>query len=78
MTRIVVFATRLLNCNIPDHGLLNFLSDPLAGLLAGTGHSVLYKERAVYNLALSYFFETTSTLSRQEPLLHTVGSPGYP
>jgi hypothetical protein len=63
MARIVVFATRLLNANISDHGLINYLSDPLAGMLAGTGHSVLYKEREVYNLALSYYFETTSTLS---------------
>jgi hypothetical protein len=50
----------LRNLGISDHGLIRELSLPLAGsLYSGEGHSRLYYDSAVYDLAVSHALETT-------------------
>lgn len=60
ITRLVAFALKLRNLGISDHGLIRELSLPLAGsLYGGQGHSTVYDDPAVYNLALEFTLETT-------------------
>ena len=68
ITSLVAFALKLRNLGIPDHGLIRELSLPLAGsLYGGQGHSTVYDDSAVYELALQFTLETTdvSPLSAQ-------------
>lgn len=61
LTHLVGFALKLRNLGVPDHGLIRELSSPLAGsLYSGEGHSRLYEEEAVYDLAIEVALETTS------------------
>jgi hypothetical protein len=67
----VGFVLKLRNVGVQDHGLIRELSSPLAGsLYSGEGHSRLYEEDAVYDLAVSFALETTAltniALSRRE------------
>lgn len=62
LTNLVVFCLKLRNAGLTDHGLIYSLSDYLIGSLTGVGHSTLYEDRDVFDLAARYFFETTSTL----------------
>ena len=60
LTHLVVFALKLRNLGISDHGLLRELSAPLAGsLVGGDGHSRVYDDPAVYRLAVDFALETT-------------------
>lgn len=53
------FALKLRNLGVSDHGLIRELSVPLAGsLYSGAGHSRLYYDDAVYDLAISHALET--------------------
>ncbi|KAK7213400.1 hypothetical protein V2G26_020578 [Clonostachys chloroleuca] len=62
IAHLVGFALKLRNLGISDHGLIRELSIPLAGsLYSGEGHSRLYYDSAVYDLAISHALETTST-----------------
>ncbi|KAK3650722.1 hypothetical protein LTR56_006127 [Elasticomyces elasticus] len=71
LTHLVVFALKLRNLGISDHGLLRELSAPLAGsLVGGEGHSRVYDDAAVYQLATEFTLETadmTPTLSNGAP-----------
>ncbi|KAI2630537.1 hypothetical protein GGS21DRAFT_492038 [Xylaria nigripes] len=61
IAHLVGFALKLRNLGIPDHGLIRELSLPLAGsLYSGGGHSSLYDESQVYDLAIMHTLETTS------------------
>ncbi|KAI1276618.1 hypothetical protein F5Y07DRAFT_366500 [Xylaria sp. FL0933] len=61
IAHLVGFALRLRNLGISDHGLIRELSVPLAGsLYSGEGHSRLYDDDQVYDLAISHTLETTS------------------
>ncbi|KAI0541465.1 hypothetical protein GGR58DRAFT_456132 [Xylaria digitata] len=61
LAHLVGFALRLRNLGISDHGLIRELSVPLAGsLYSGEGHSRLYDDSQVYDLAISHTLETTS------------------
>ena len=61
IAHLVGFALKLRNLGISDHGLIRELSQPLAGsLYSGEGHSRLYYDPAVYNLAVSHALETTA------------------
>ncbi|KAI9887824.1 MAG: hypothetical protein M1823_000346 [Watsoniomyces obsoletus] len=61
ITHLVGFALKLRNLGISDHGLIRELSAPLAGsLYTGEGHSRLYDDQNVYNLAVEHALETTS------------------
>ncbi|KAI0389318.1 hypothetical protein F5Y17DRAFT_132562 [Xylariaceae sp. FL0594] len=61
LAHLVGFALKLRNLGVSDHGLIRELSVPLAGsLYSGEGHSRLYDDEQVYDLALSHTLETTS------------------
>lgn len=61
ISHLVAFALKLRNLGVQDHGLIRELSAPLAGsLYTGEGHSRLYEDDAIYDLALSFALETTS------------------
>ncbi|KAI0448134.1 hypothetical protein F4803DRAFT_496800 [Xylaria telfairii] len=61
IAHLVGFALKLRNLGISDHGLIRELSVPLAGsLYSGEGHSRLYNDGKVYDLAISHTLETTS------------------
>ncbi|KAL9083983.1 MAG: hypothetical protein Q9159_005476 [Coniocarpon cinnabarinum] len=70
LTRLVGFGLRLRNLGISDHGLIRELSGPLAGsLYSGEGHSRIYDEDAVYDLAVRLAAETESLDSNSNPHL---------
>ena len=63
LSHLVGFALKLRNLGISDHGLIRELSGPLAGsLYTGEGHSRIYEDQAVYELAVRHAAETTSLL----------------
>ncbi|KAI0115160.1 hypothetical protein F4814DRAFT_459963 [Daldinia grandis] len=75
IAHLVGFALKLRNLGISDHGLIRELSIPLAGsLYSGEGHSRLYDDERVYDLAISHALETTNVsgvpcrIQRQERL----------
>lgn len=60
LTHLVVFALKLRNRGISDHGLVRELSGPLAGsLVGGDGHSRVYDDPAVYRWAIDFALEST-------------------
>jgi hypothetical protein len=61
LTNLVGFVLKLRNLGISDHGLIRELSTPLAGsLYGGEGHSRIYDDPAVYELAIEHALETTT------------------
>ncbi|KAH0536641.1 hypothetical protein FGG08_006509 [Glutinoglossum americanum] len=61
ITHLVGFALKLRNLGISDHGLIRELSAPLAGsLYTGEGHSRIYDDELVYDLAVEHALETSS------------------
>ncbi|KAI9768236.1 MAG: hypothetical protein M1840_005066 [Geoglossum simile] len=61
ITHLVGFALKLRNLGISDHGLIRELSSPLAGsLYSGEGHSRLYDDEIVYDLAVKHSLESSS------------------
>lgn len=61
LTHLVGFALKLRNLGISDHGLIRELSSPLAGsLYSGEGHSRIYDDDSVYNLAVEFALMTAS------------------
>ncbi|KAL6248547.1 hypothetical protein RBB50_004802 [Rhinocladiella similis] len=59
LSHLVGFALKLRNVGVPDHGLIRELSSPLAGsLYGGEGHSRIYEDDAVYDIAISFALET--------------------
>ncbi|KAL2164311.1 hypothetical protein VTH06DRAFT_3527 [Thermothelomyces fergusii] len=61
IAHLVGFALKLRNLGVSDHGLIRELSTPLAGsLYSGEGHSRLYDDEQVYDLAVTHALETTS------------------
>ncbi|KAI5457805.1 hypothetical protein BGZ63DRAFT_393872 [Mariannaea sp. PMI_226] len=64
IAHLVGFALKLRNLGVSDHGLIRELSVSLAGsLYSGAGHSRLYFDDAVYDLAISHTLETTPAQS---------------
>ncbi|KAF1983903.1 hypothetical protein K402DRAFT_381803 [Aulographum hederae CBS 113979] len=60
ITHLVSFTLKLRNLGIPDHGLIRELSPALAGsLYTGEGHSRIYDDHRVYDLAVLHALETT-------------------
>jgi hypothetical protein len=60
LTHLVVFALKLRNLGVSDHGLLRELSAPLAGsLVGGEGHSRVYDDPGVYRLAIDFALQST-------------------
>lgn len=53
---------KLRNLGLPDHGVIRELSPALAGsLYTGEGHSRIYDDPAVYQLAVRFALETLET-----------------
>ncbi len=74
LTNLLVMCVAIRNAGLSDHNLLTLLSASVAGsLYGGRGHSLVYEERAVYDLATRYLFEVTHPLS--EPTF-APGPPG--
>lgn len=68
LSHLIVFALKLKNQGIPDHGLLVHLSDCLAGSIYGfgtQGHSAIYEFSETYDAAVKW------TLSKDLPVLET-------
>ncbi|KAF2216422.1 hypothetical protein CERZMDRAFT_33406 [Cercospora zeae-maydis SCOH1-5] len=64
LIHLVIFAAKLRNLGVSDHGLLREISAPLAGsIVSGAGHSRVYDDPAVYRTAIEFALE--STLSRR-------------
>ncbi|KAK9423749.1 hypothetical protein SUNI508_03765 [Seiridium unicorne] len=60
IAHLVGFALKLRNLGVSDQGLVRELSVALAGsLYSGEGHSRLYDDNQVYDLAVSHALETT-------------------
>jgi len=60
IAHLVGFALKLRNLGVSDHGLIRELSTSLAGsLYSGEGHSRLYDDEQVYDLAITHALETT-------------------
>lgn len=71
IAHLVGFALKLRNLGISDHGLVRELSLALAGsLYSGEGHSRIYFDSAVYDLAVSHALETTTTSTSTECQIH--------
>ncbi|KPI35515.1 uncharacterized protein AB675_10986 [Cyphellophora attinorum] len=63
LSHLVGFVLKLRNLGVQDHGLIRELSSPLAGsLYTGEGHSRIYDDEAVYDMAVSFALETTALL----------------
>ena len=63
LSHLVGFVLRLRNLGVQDHGLIRELSSALAGsLYSGEGHSRIYDDEAVYDMAVSFALETTALL----------------
>ena len=61
LSHLVGFVLKLRNLGVQDHGLIRELSSPLAGsLYSGEGHSRIYDDDAVYDLAVSFALETST------------------
>ena len=72
LSHLVGFVLKLRNLGVQDHGLIRELSSPLAGsLYTGEGHSRIYDDEAVYDLAVSFALETSTlanvALARRQP-----------
>lgn len=59
LSGLVSLALRLRNLGGSDHNLVKELSGSLAGSLRGGGHSRIYHEPRVYELAIRHLLETT-------------------
>lgn len=55
---LISLALLLKNVGSTDHGLVKEISSSLSGSLRGNGHSSVYDEPAVYDLALRFMLET--------------------
>ncbi|KAK3080967.1 hypothetical protein LTS18_011439 [Coniosporium uncinatum] len=61
ITSLICFVLKLRNLGISDHGLMREISPPLAGsLYTGDGHSRLYEDPIVFNLAIEHALGTTN------------------
>lgn len=61
LSHLVGFVMKLRNLGVQDHGLIRELSSPLAGsLYSGEGHSRIYEDETVYDLAVTFALETTT------------------
>ncbi|KAH6636373.1 hypothetical protein F5144DRAFT_628429 [Chaetomium tenue] len=74
IAHLVGFALKLRNLGVSDHGLIRELSTPLAGsLYSGEGHSRLYDDERVYDLAVTHALETTDIVGPCEVVHHRRG-----
>jgi hypothetical protein len=60
ISTLISLALRLRNVGTTDHGLIREISSAVSGALTGRGHSRIYNEKAVYDMALEFALETTN------------------
>lgn len=79
LSHLVGFALKLRNVGVPDHGLIRELSPPLAGsLYTGEGHSRIYDDDTVYDLAIAFALETNTLKDvpvSKRPTASNAGNP---
>lgn len=79
LSHLVGFALKLRNVGVPDHGLIRELSPPLAGsLYSGEGHSRIYDDDTVYDLAITFALETNTLKDvpvSKRPTASNAGNP---
>jgi hypothetical protein len=63
ISTLISLALRLRNVGTTDHGLIREISSAVSGALTGRGHSRIYNEKAVYDMALEFALETTNPSS---------------
>jgi hypothetical protein len=68
VSRAVSMANHLHNIGLSDHGVIKEISNSLAGPLTGGGHSTIYNDPQVYDLALNFSLYTNDL--RYEIPLH--------
>ncbi|KAK9460643.1 uncharacterized protein V1516DRAFT_677281 [Lipomyces oligophaga] len=56
---LIELLTKLRNYGYTDHGIIRDISDALAGTFTGGGHSTIYNEYAVYDMAIKNTLETS-------------------
>lgn len=79
LSHLVGFVLKLRNLGVQDHGLIRELSSPLAGsLYTGEGHSRIYEDEAVYDMAISFALETTAQLGVDVVRRNIQASSGNP
>ncbi|SPO02932.1 related to Rotein of unknown function [Cephalotrichum gorgonifer] len=79
IAHLVGFALKLRNLGVSDHGLIRELSIPLAGsLYGGEGHSRIYFDDRVYDLAVSHALETTDVPAKTAPTFEKHGGVSSP
>jgi hypothetical protein len=79
LSHLVGFVLKLRNLGVQDHGLIRELSSPLAGsLYTGEGHSRIYEDDAVYDMAVSFALETTAQLGIDATRRNIQASSGNP
>ena len=76
---LIALCVLIRNCGFHDHNLLTLLSASVAGpLYTGQGHTNLYLEPRVYDMATQYLFETYSPKSSGASEVPLVGMPYAP
>ncbi|KAK9476710.1 hypothetical protein V1514DRAFT_335984 [Lipomyces japonicus] len=58
---LITILTKLRNIGRTDHDIIKDISDSLAGTLTGGGHSMIYFDPAVYDVAIKFALESTNT-----------------
>ncbi|XJO75150.1 hypothetical protein BDV3_005869 [Batrachochytrium dendrobatidis] len=79
LSHLVVFALKLRNAGLLDHGLIVYLSDVLAGNIYGfgtQGHYAIYEEENTYTVAVAWTMGTRQNWSR--PALGHLSSSAQP
>lgn len=56
LSNLLVLLLRIMNAGLSDRGLLTHLSEATAGSLSGVGHSSVYEDPGVFELAVRYQF----------------------
>ncbi|CAG8496245.1 6595_t:CDS:2, partial [Dentiscutata heterogama] len=77
LINLIIFAIKLRNAGILDHGLITQLSEVIIGSLYGEGHSTLYNEIDVYTLAVQYLFEVPSLRTSEAKINKFQAQPKY-
>ncbi|KAI8602370.1 hypothetical protein EDD21DRAFT_303840 [Dissophora ornata] len=74
LINLISFALRLRNAGVNDHGILEHLSEVVAGSIYGNGHSTIYDEREVYLLSIRSLLEPPASLTpeavKSDPILN--------
>ncbi|KAK9446597.1 uncharacterized protein V1518DRAFT_423549 [Limtongia smithiae] len=59
IVHLIELLAKLRNMGYSDHGIVRDISDAMAGTLTGGGHSNIYNEHGVYDIAIRHALETS-------------------